>query len=375
MFNNLRELIATMPDEKTCRDYLAAQRWNGKVVCPYCKHEKCYSIEKGARWKCADSKCYKRFTVTVGTFFEASNIPLHKWFPAIYIAISHKKGISSYQLGRDIGVTQKTAWFMLHRIREGVRTKEDVMLGENAPVEADETFVGGKYSNMHPAKRKKMLENGDGFTNKTTVLGMIERGGTLVAKVIPKGQPYKIAVTVGETVIKKATLITDSTNVYQKVISSYNHLSVNHSINQYVQDNTHTNTIEGAFSHFKRMIYGIYHQISAKHTQRYCNEFAHRYNTRKLHDADRFNIALTKTECRLRYKALVAPKEAPETMQLTAKPVNRNKGVFQLKDGELLGQYTSALDAQNKTGINRSNIYNTCKGKRTEAGGYDWIFA
>ena len=251
MFNNLRELIATMPDEKTCRDYLAQQRWNGRVICPYCKHEKCYSIEKGRRWKCADSKCYKRFTVTVGTIFEASNIPLNKWFPAIYLVTAHKKGISSYQLARDLGVTQKTGWFMLHRIREVLRNKEAIMLGANNPVEVDETFVGGKFGNMHSKKKKALLENGDGFANKTTVLGMIERGGDLVIKAINRKKPYQLAITVAETVVKNATLMTDTTNAYQKVINSYNHLSVNHSINEYVRGNAHTNTVESSFSHFK----------------------------------------------------------------------------------------------------------------------------
>jgi ISXO2-like transposase domain len=147
---------------------------------------------------------------------------------------------------------------------------------------------------MHNTKRKKLLEEGDEYANKTTILGMVERGGELVAKVVPKSPPYMLAITVGETVIKNATLVTDSTNVYQRVISSYNHLSVNHSISEYVNGNAHTNTIEGAFSHFKRMVYGIYHHITPKHTQRYCDEFSYRYNLRKMNDADRFVLTLTK---------------------------------------------------------------------------------
>src|SRR3979411_1501298 len=121
MFSNLLELITTMPDEKRCRKYLAEQRWNGKPKCPYCGWDKCYIIEKGKRFKCGNQTCYKKFSVTVGTIFEASNIPLQKWFMAVYLCSAHKKGISSYQLGRDIGVAQKSAWFMLHRIREGFK--------------------------------------------------------------------------------------------------------------------------------------------------------------------------------------------------------------------------------------------------------------
>ena len=118
MFNNLRELIATIPDEKACREYLIKERWNGVIVCPYCSCEKCYVIENGKRFKCGSKACYKKFSVTVGTVFEASNIPLTKWLMALYLCTAHKKGISSYQLGKDVGVAQKSAWFMLHRLRE-----------------------------------------------------------------------------------------------------------------------------------------------------------------------------------------------------------------------------------------------------------------
>lgn len=124
MFNNLIELVKSLPTEKACKDYLAAQRWeNGKAVCPYCNHSICYVIEGGKRYKCGSRLCYKKFSVITGTVFEASNIPLQKWFMAIYLCTAHKKGISSYQLGKDISVTQKSAWFMLHRIRELMRDK------------------------------------------------------------------------------------------------------------------------------------------------------------------------------------------------------------------------------------------------------------
>ena len=155
MFNNLRELILSMPTEKACVDYLAKQRWtDGKAICPYCGHGKCYSIEDGLRYKCANNKCYKRFKINVGTIFEASNIPLTKWFTAIYLVTAHKKGISSYQLGKDIGVTQKSAWFMLHRVREVMRSKVSDKL--NNVVEVDEVYIGGKVPNMSKSKRKKL---------------------------------------------------------------------------------------------------------------------------------------------------------------------------------------------------------------------------
>ena len=374
MFNNLRELIVSMPDENTCKAYLAKQRWNGNTVCPYCGHLKCYTIEGGRRYKCADKNCFKRFTVTVGTIFEASNIPLNKWFPAIYLATAHKKGISSYQLAKDIGVTQKTAWFMLHRIREILRVKTPITIGLNNPVEADEMFVGGSISNKHNKVRKMYADNPQ-LSNKTPVLGMIERDGILVANVIRSHSSYELAVNVAATVEKNATLITDETNLYYQITSNYNHQSVNHTAKEFVKEgNIHTNTIEGAFSHFKRMVYGIYHQITPKHTQRYLDEFTYRYNSRKVKDANRFEKTFDFIECRLKYKNLVAiPVEID--MPITNELINKGKGVFQMKDGEVLGHYATLTEANKATKIPRYNIRLVCTGKRKTAGGFQWCFA
>ena len=375
MFNNLRELIISMPDEKTCREYLAKQRWaDGKAVCPYCGYGKCYVIEGGERYKCGSKECYKRFRITVGTIMEASNIPLVKWFTAMYLVTAHKKGISSYQLAKDIGTSQKTSWFMLHRIREALRRKDNVTLGDNCPVEADETFVGGKFGNMHTKRKKKLINPDNPLANKTTVLGIIERGGELVARVIPPNSSLQIPKTVAQVVKANATLITDSTNLYNNISHSYNYHAVNHSMQEYVRENIHTNTIECAFSHFKRMIYGIYHQISSKHTQRYCDEFAHRYNTRKNKDADRFNFALTAVEGRLTYKELIA-SPIPTQIVLEEKPKNRYCGVIQLKEDEVIAHYKSVHEAARVTGINKGSISRACNGKRKSGGGFNWIYA
>jgi len=373
MFNNLRELITSMPDENTCKAYLAKQRWNGNTVCPYCGHLKCYTIEGGRRYKCADKACFKRFTVTVGTIFEASNVPLNKWFPAIYLITAHKKGISSYQLGKDIGVTQKTAWFMLHRIREVLRVKTTVIIGLSNPVEADETFVGGSITNKHNAVRKDYATNPEKY-NKTIVLGMIERDGQLITKVIESREANEMVTTVTDNVDGKATVFTDTTNLYDKLGTSYTHQSVNHSIHEYVRGNVHTNTIEGAFSHFKRMIYGIYHQISPKHTQRYCDEFTSRYNSRKLKDADRFVTTFSSIHCRLKYKVLVAAKTpiVPVSLDNTT---NNNKGIYQIQDGEIIGHYASFAKAAKATSIDKKSIRVTCKGVRKSAGGFNWCYA
>ena len=375
MFNNLIELIKSMPTEEMCRDYVAQQRWNGKPVCPYCKHDKCYVIEGGKRYKCASTKCFKRFTVTVGTIMEASNVPVSKWLTAIYLIDSHKKGISSYQLGKDIGVTQKSAWFMLHRIREMIRCKEQIILGETNPVEADEMFVGGSISNKHNSKRKLYAENPEKYNNKTTVLGMVEREGKLITQVIAKNKPNELVINLAATVQKGATLITDTTNLYNKIKHDYHYHSVNHSANEYIRGEFHTNTIEGAFSHFKRMVYGIYHQISPKHTQRYLDEFCYRYNSRKLKDADRFKISLQSIEGRLTYKALVAPEIEPVIPADMEGTFNRGKGIFQLKDSEIIAHFQTLGSAVKITGVHSRSIRKCCKGEKKSAGGFQWVYA
>ena len=369
MFNNLRELILSMPTEKACVDYLAKQRWaDGKAVCPYCQHPKCYVIEGGERYKCASKECYKRFKITVGTIFEASNIPLSKWFTAIYLVTAHKKGISSYQLGKDISVTQKSAWFMLHRIREVMRVKSPVTLGIDKPVEADEMYVGGSISNKHISKRKKYAENPALMNNKTTVLGMIERDGQLVTKVMKGFIPDEVQKTITDTIQKDARLITDASNLYNKMSETYNHEFVNHAANEYIRGNTYTNTIEGAFSHFKRMVYGIYHQISPKHTQRYCDEFSHRFNTRKLKDADRFSLSLKQIECRLRYTQLI-------NVSTEGYAAYASTTILQFKDGEVINTFTSIKEAARLTGIDRRGISRAANGKSKKAGGFNWTFA
>lgn len=303
MFKNLRELITTMPDEKACRDYLITQRWNGVPVCPYCGCDKCYVIEGGKRFKCGSKACYKKFSVTIGTIFEASNIPLTKWLMAIYICSSHKKGISSYQLGKDIGIAQKSTWFMLHRIRYAFGNGNSDIILDNE-IQADETFVGGKNENRHKHK-KHYDENGNLFDLKAPVLGMIETGGKVKTKVVDMATKKNAIDFIGNNSKKGITLITDSAGIYHKIGKKYNHIVINHSAGEYKVDSFHTNGMENYWSVLKRGIYGIYHQVSPKHLQAYCDEFSYRFNSRKMKDSDRFVFSLTKIECRLAYKTLV----------------------------------------------------------------------
>lgn len=307
MFTNLHELISAMPDENTCRKYYEQQRWNGKPVCPYCGCDRSYKLKSGKHYKCASNTCYKVYTVTVGTIFEDSNISLNKWFMALYIASAHKKGISSCQLARDCGVTQKTAWFMLHRIREGFKERGAVLL--DTMVQVDETWTGGKMKNKHKSVRAKaMEENKSHVDNKTGVMGFLQMDGELKLKVLDADKTFKEQVK--DNVAPEAVIITDGATAYKGLDKDYaGHEVVNHSEDEYVNERGfHTNGIEGSFGLFKRMVFGIYHQISPKHTQRYLDEFMYRYNSRKIKDADRFTISLQNTSGRLDYKTLVATK-------------------------------------------------------------------
>lgn len=315
MFNNLRELIVSMPDEKRCRDYIAEQRWHGKPVCPYCGHEKCYVIENGERYKCANNKCYKRFTVTVGTIFHASNVPLTKWLTAIYIITAHKKGISSHQLAKDVGVTQKTAWFMNHRIREVLKPTQDEIL--QGIVEIDETYLAkkyrSKYKGLPPDEVEKISEQQkrDKVKSKGAVIGMVQRDGIAVVKAIDSISRDNISEMVNKHVTKdNTTLMTDESNLYKFSLRGYDRQSVTHSAGQWKNGLCHTNTVEGLWSVMKRGIYGIYHHVTAKHLQAYCNEYAFRYNSRDIKDSDRFILSLQNLEVRLPYKILVSEKES-----------------------------------------------------------------
>lgn len=307
MFKNLIELVKSMPDEATCAKYLADQRWEGgKAVCPYCNHGKCYVIEGGKRYKCASKTCYKRFTVTVGTIFEASNIPLSKWFTAMYLAVNHKKGISSYQLAKDISVSQKTAWFMIHRLREMMRNKTHRKLDK--VVEVDESWTGGKMKNKHVSKRRKAHEeNLSHVDNKTGVLGFAQREGELILK--PLAQDKTLKQQVIDNVKPEAVIYTDGFIAYKGLDKHFEaHETVDHKKDEFVRGDVHTNTIEGAYGLFKRMVLGIYHQITPKHLARYCDEFTYRYNSRKIKDADRFTISMKRVNGRLDYKTLVGKK-------------------------------------------------------------------
>jgi transposase-like protein len=301
-FTNLYDLQRYFTNETICREYLERFRWNGNPVCPFCNSDRPYKLKDNKTYKCSNKECKHKFTATVGTIFENTKIPLSKWFVAMYLITSHKKGISSLQLHRDLGVTQKTAWFINHRIRE--------MLKDNAPellsnvVEIDETYVGGKDRFKHNSKKTGSTQ-GRSTKNKTVMFGLLERKGKVVAYKIPNTQRATLIPLINQGVAKGSTVITDEYFAYRGISSDYTHLSIQHNQDIYVNGIAHTNSIEGFWSLFKRGIIGIYHNVSEKHINRYLVEFSQRYNTRTTTESDRFNYFLSNCEGRIKYQDLI----------------------------------------------------------------------
>lgn len=301
-FNNLFDLLKVFSTEEKCVEFLRKSKWANGEFCPYCGCQKLYAFSNGKTFKCSD--CRKRFSIRVGTIFEDSKIPLQKWFMALYLLTSHKKGISSCQLAKDIGVTQKTAWFMLHRLRHASQTK-----AFNAPlknnVECDETYVGGKEKNKHKDKKTPNTQ-GRNTKTKTPVVGLVERGGEVRAMSVSDVKQNTMLRAIVENVLIGSNLHTDEFRSYNGIEAFYNHKVVQHSAGQYVDGDCHTNTIEGFWSLLKRGIFGIYHHVSRKHIDKYLNEFTFRYNSRKIAENRRFEMFCENCFGRLMYKDLIA---------------------------------------------------------------------
>lgn len=296
-YNSIIEVARAFANEDVCKAHLEKLRWNGEITCPFCTHEKVYKTDRG--YKCADKECKKKFTVTVGTIFENSKIPLSKWFVAIYLCTSHKKGVSSCQLAKDIDVTQKTAWFILHRIREMLKEKAPHML--NNVVEVDEAYIGGKEKNKHANKRTKNSQ-GRFSKSKATVIGLVERGGKVVARHVEDAGKKSLLPVMVENITPGATVYTDEWNIYRHFRGPYTHRYIKHNSGQYVDGDIHTNTIENFWSHLKRGLHGTYHKVSPGHLQRYCDEFAFRFNSRKLTEEERINdVVVRASGVRLKY--------------------------------------------------------------------------
>src|SRR5688572_21053633 len=297
-FRSLTDLLDKFPTENHCIKYLEQARWPDIVISPFDTNSRVYKCA-GFKYKCKNTGKY--FNVRTGTIFDNSKIDLKKWFIAIYLHTSHKKGISSHQLARDLAVTQKTAWFILHRIRYAFNNKhvKQVLSGT---VEVDEVYIGGDNKNKHVGKRVP----GTGMEHKTPVIGLKQRGGDIVFKQLNKAYGTEIKPIVTDIVSKDSTLITDGFGGYYGLHKHFKfHEIVNHTAHEYVRGMVHTNTIECFFSLLNRTIYGTYHYVSNKHLQQYLNEIAYRANTIKYSEAGRFNDYFNNFVARLTYYNLI----------------------------------------------------------------------
>jgi len=299
-FKSIFELLESFPDEQTCIEHLENLRWNGNIISPFDPESKVYKCSNN-RYKCKNTGKY--FNVKTQTVFEDTKIPLRKWFMALYIFSSHKKGISSHQLAKDINTTQKTAWFMLHRLRYAFN-HPDFQRALSGEVEADETYIGGRAENKHVDKKKEGTQ-GRNTDDKSAVFGLYERKGNIIAQQVENVKKKTLQPIIIETVLPNSILSTDEWKAYIGLDKFYQHVKVNHGAKEFVNAMTHTNNLECFWSHLKRGIDGIYHWVSMKHLQSYVNEYSLRFNTRDNLTCERFDLILGNIMGRLTYKQLI----------------------------------------------------------------------
>ena len=295
----LQDAVIFYANPDNCLDYMVSIRWPEGVTCPTCGRTDVVFLANQRKWQCKSVHAKRQFSAKVGTIFEDSPIPLEKWIVAVWMLSNCRNGVSSYEVARAIGVTQKSAWFMLHRIRLGLQSKAGGKLGggDKNKVEIDETFIGGKARNMHKSRRQRMTDFGK-YNAKTAVFGMLERGGKVKAQVIGERRAKKMREIVDENVLPGTWIMTDEFPGYVGLNEKYYHMVVNH-LQGYVSGTVHTQGIENFWSLLKRGLGGTYVAVEPFHLFRYVDEQAFRFNNRKddegnkLNDADRFNIAMS----------------------------------------------------------------------------------
>jgi transposase-like protein len=286
------EAVRHFTDSDACLKFLVALRWPRGVVCPHCGSKKVTFLENAKLWKCKNAHPRQKFSVKVGTIFEDSPIGLDKWFPAMWLAANCKNGISSYELHRALGVTQKTAWFMLQRIR--LAMQKGITGKLSGQVEADETFIGARARNMHQSKKRRSMYGTS--VMKTAVLGLLERNSPekssrVKLKVVESVRRHDLDPEIREQVEKGAEVFTDKLRSYENLDDAYVHQVIDHA-ECYAKGHVHTNGLENFWSLLKRAIHGTYVNVEPFHLFRYLDEQAFRFNERKDNDAGRFTKAL-----------------------------------------------------------------------------------
>ena len=314
--NTLQEAIVFFADDENCQRFMTAIRWaDGNVRCPHCDSEKVTYLKNVRRWKCYGKHPKAQFSLKVGTIFEDSPLGLDKWLPAAWLICNCKNGISSYELARDLKVTQKSCWFMLHRIRVAMKTGTFQKL--SGDVEADETFIGGKLKLMNSKTRaRKFIREGrlpgGGTVGKAIVMGLLERHGEARVKVVPKVRQTNLIREIKDNVELGSNVYTDELRSYRALMADYAHQIIDHT-EAYVQGQVHTNGMENFWSLFKRALKGTYVSVEPFHLQAYADEQCFRFNQRKATDFDRFAMTMKQiVGRRLTYDELIGKVEMKE---------------------------------------------------------------
>jgi len=284
----LQEAVQYFADPANCREYLVARRWPDGVICPRCGSKNVLFLEKYNRWHCRQKHDAPQFTLKTGTVMEDSPIGLDKWLMIMWQVVNSKNGISSCEVAKAIGITQKSAWFLDHRIRFALGMGPGAKL--SGEVEVDESFISGKARNMHKAKRAKTI-TGRGPQGKEIVFGMMERGGKVIAGHVDTRKKKDLQPAIREHVEAGSAIFSDELKSYDGLEKEYQHAVINHAV-EYVNGNVHTNSMEDFWSLLKRGLHGTYVSVEPFHLFRYIDEQAYRFNNRKLTDAERFDIAV-----------------------------------------------------------------------------------
>lgn len=321
VIKTLQQAIQHFSDFDNCREFMIAVRWSdGKVRCPACDSDKVTYLANARVYRCYGDHPKQKFSLKVGTVFEDSPIPLEKWLPAVWLLCSCKNGISSYEIHRALGVTQKSAWFMLHRIRLAMQSKSFVKLGgDGGQVEVDETFIGGKARNMHKSvKARRITGQGHNNIDKAIVWGALDRETKQVrTQVIPDRKRETLHPLVKENVMVGSALFSDELWGYSGLDTDFQHQVIDHAV-RYVDGVIHTNGMENFWSLTKRTLGGTYVSVEPFHLHRYLSEQEFRYNYRAtkdnpLHDGDRFRLAMSQiVGKRLTYEHLTGKDQVLE---------------------------------------------------------------